>query len=375
MIPFWNEYVNSDININTKSKEIQDFYKSFKNDFNNDIYHIEYKDKLVSYITYMIHDISREYEHNYEMLFHTLSKICTIYDGMLDIENTCKSKLLDNIPINNLFELCNDVNNTIPSFFVDFAYALQDKINEISGTNLFNRANSLNKFNNNKHNYGEILNLFNKVISSLSEKINIQNELNKITIPATKRHISGWYADKEKLEELIYTMIFKLCENEIRFLKKEKRLPIKIHDYIFGIVTNDLKSLLNDIIKPVIDSLSPNKITKEDCKKIIYVYKHIDVISHYGFLKIGETSKTAKNRILKQNEADNVRCEILFTVPAIKKNGVLIKDKDIHNLLEKKGYEREPKHNIDGKKTNAKSEWFKIELDDLIKIINDYINN
>jgi len=80
-------------------------------------------------------------------------------------------------------------------------------------------------------------------------------------------------------------------------------------------------------------------------QKIIYVYSHLDVTSHAGWLKVGETTQTAEGRVRTQNEADNVRAQILWTTTALRNNGETFSDKDIHRLLETKGIEREKKHN------------------------------
>jgi len=106
-------------------------------------------------------------------------------------------------------------------------------------------------------------------------------------------------------------------------------------------------------------------------QKIIYIYKHFDVASHKGWLKVGETTRDAGSRVRIQNEADNVKAEILWEIEAIRNNGRTFSDKDIHRLLDTKGIEREKKHNT---KTNRDSEWFKIDLDSLKKYVEDYKN-
>ena len=106
-------------------------------------------------------------------------------------------------------------------------------------------------------------------------------------------------------------------------------------------------------------------------QKIIYIYQHLDVESHIGWLKVGETTRDAEGRVRAQNEADNVKAKILWTTEAVRNNGNSFSDKDIHRLLETKGVEREKKHNTE---TNRDSEWFKIELKTLKKHISDYKN-
>jgi len=104
-------------------------------------------------------------------------------------------------------------------------------------------------------------------------------------------------------------------------------------------------------------------------QKVIYIYQHIDVTSHIGWLKVGETTKETNDRIRSQNEADNVEVKILWETEAIRNNGKTFSDKDIHRLLETKGIEREKKKNTN---SDRYSEWFKIELELLKQYIQDY---
>jgi len=106
-------------------------------------------------------------------------------------------------------------------------------------------------------------------------------------------------------------------------------------------------------------------------QKVIYIYQHIDVASHEGWFKVGETIRNAEGRVQAQNEADNVRAEILWTTEAIRNDGKTFSDKDIHRLLETKGVEREKKHNTN---TSRDSEWFKIDIEKLKQYISDYKN-
>ena len=103
---------------------------------------------------------------------------------------------------------------------------------------------------------------------------------------------------------------------------------------------------------------------------VIYVYRHIDVASHEGFLKIGQKTGLESRREAQQNEADNVQIEELFKVPAIDINGNTFTDHELHKALERKGYERERKQNT---KSGRMSEWFKISLDDAKAVIYDRI--
>lgn len=109
--------------------------------------------------------------------------------------------------------------------------------------------------------------------------------------------------------------------------------------------------------------------------KVIYVYKHLDVMSHKGWLKVGETKKSritgdgTNMRILEQNTAANVAYEVLYTTDAVRNNGTPFSDKDIHELLVAKDIEREQTINPETKK---ESEWFKTDLQTIIDTINEY---
>lgn len=106
---------------------------------------------------------------------------------------------------------------------------------------------------------------------------------------------------------------------------------------------------------------------------MIYVYKHIDVKSHHGFLKIGETTNSVQYRVKIQNEADNVRYSILRTFPAVKHNGKEFRDIELHHFLTKNGIEREPIYDNYGNPTGRYSEWFKINLITLLKLVNIFL--
>lgn len=105
-------------------------------------------------------------------------------------------------------------------------------------------------------------------------------------------------------------------------------------------------------------------------QKIIYVYKHPDSYRpHIGWLKIGDQTGLDSTRIDDQNEADNIETETLFQVPAIDIYGKTFRDYDIHKALEFMGIPREKKVN----NSNRKSEWFKVDLETVKKVIDDRI--
>lgn len=110
-------------------------------------------------------------------------------------------------------------------------------------------------------------------------------------------------------------------------------------------------------------------------KKVIYVYRHLDVKSHEGWLKVGETKASritgeGKNlRILEQNTAANVAYEVLYTTDAVTNDGRPFSDFDIHRLLVERGIQRESTINPNTKK---KSEWFQTDLRTVVDLIEEH---
>lgn len=110
--------------------------------------------------------------------------------------------------------------------------------------------------------------------------------------------------------------------------------------------------------------------TKPIKQKVIYVYNHPNYPKHNGWLKIGDQTGLDSTRIDDQNEADNVETNTLFQVPAVDVYGNTFRDYDIHRELEIRGFQREPKVN----NSRRKSEWFKVDLETVKRIINDRIH-
>lgn len=105
-------------------------------------------------------------------------------------------------------------------------------------------------------------------------------------------------------------------------------------------------------------------------QKVIYVYKHPDDYRpHVGWLKIGDQTGLDSTRIEDQNDADNIATETLFQIPAKDIYGKTFRDYDIHKALEFMGIPREKKVNNE----NRKSEWFKVDLETVKKVIDDRI--
>ena len=90
----------------------------------------------------------------------------------------------------------------------------------------------------------------------------------------------------------------------------------------------------------------------------IYAYELIGVESHKGYLKIGYTTRTAAERIKEQLHTARITPKIILEESAMTCNGTCFTDKDIHKILERKGFRRlHPEDKTD--------EWFKCEEKDI----------
>ena len=94
----------------------------------------------------------------------------------------------------------------------------------------------------------------------------------------------------------------------------------------------------------------------------IYAYKLIGVDSHKGYLKVGYTDRTAKERIDEQLHTSKVNYEIVLVESAMSNDGSCFTDKDVHRLLERKGCKRlNPLDKTD--------EWFRCSVVDIMAAI------
>ena len=90
----------------------------------------------------------------------------------------------------------------------------------------------------------------------------------------------------------------------------------------------------------------------------IYAYRLPGVDSHKGYLKVGYTDRTAKERIEEQLHTSKVAYEIVHVESAMTNDGSCFTDKDVHRLLERKGCPRlNPMDKTD--------EWFRCTVGDV----------
>ena len=70
----------------------------------------------------------------------------------------------------------------------------------------------------------------------------------------------------------------------------------------------------------------------------IYVYRFPDV--HRGYIKIGYTERDVHTRIKEQLGASHVPYELLYTESAMREDGSVFMDHDVHAILERKGFKK-----------------------------------
>lgn len=94
----------------------------------------------------------------------------------------------------------------------------------------------------------------------------------------------------------------------------------------------------------------------------IYAYRLVGVETHRGYLKVGYTTRTAKERIEEQLHTSKVNYEIVLVESAMSNDGSCFTDKDVHRILERKGYHRlHPQDKTD--------EWFRCSASDVLAAI------
>ena len=86
---------------------------------------------------------------------------------------------------------------------------------------------------------------------------------------------------------------------------------------------------------------------RPEANPTIYAYELTDVASHIGLLKVGYTSRTSQNRIAEQLKTSRVAYKIIFEESAMRNDGSVLTDHEVHRYLRKQGV------------SNREGEWFK----------------
>lgn len=76
---------------------------------------------------------------------------------------------------------------------------------------------------------------------------------------------------------------------------------------------------------------------RPEANPTIYAYELTDVASHTGLLKVGYTSRTSQNRIAEQLKTSRVAYKIVFEESAMRNDGSVFTDLEVHRYLRKQG--------------------------------------
>lgn len=97
---------------------------------------------------------------------------------------------------------------------------------------------------------------------------------------------------------------------------------------------------------------------KTESHPTIYAYEFIGVTSHNGYIKIGYTVRDVETRVKEQTHTAAVPYRILGQWPAMRNDGSVFTDHDVHKVLKSKG-KKQLKHGED------RNEWYKCSLSDV----------
>lgn len=105
--------------------------------------------------------------------------------------------------------------------------------------------------------------------------------------------------------------------------------------------------------------MTHNDLFPEPQEPKIYAYFLPEVKSHEGFIKIGYTTRSPEIRIREQTKILGVKPVTLLTFSAIRNDGTVFSDKDVHAVLEHNGFIRHPEGH----------EWFRCSRNDVIRAV------
>ena len=79
---------------------------------------------------------------------------------------------------------------------------------------------------------------------------------------------------------------------------------------------------------------------RPDIRPIIYAYELVGVESHKGYIKVGETTRSAAERIREQTHTVAVKFRVLDTWSALRGDGTVFRDHDVRAVLLKRGFQQ-----------------------------------
>lgn len=96
----------------------------------------------------------------------------------------------------------------------------------------------------------------------------------------------------------------------------------------------------------------------EDSPKI-YAFIYPDVPSHKGYIKIGYTTRSVRKRVREITCTSGIKYRIILTDSAMRPDGSVFRDSDIHAVLKHNGFTQHPQGR----------EWFRCTLDDVKRAV------
>lgn len=97
---------------------------------------------------------------------------------------------------------------------------------------------------------------------------------------------------------------------------------------------------------------------RPDTSPKIYAYEHIGVASQIGYIKVGYTVRDVEDRIYEIEHTGRVPYRILAYWNAMRNDGTVFTDHDVHAVLKRKGHSQL-------KEGEDRNEWFRCSLNDV----------
>jgi hypothetical protein len=96
---------------------------------------------------------------------------------------------------------------------------------------------------------------------------------------------------------------------------------------------------------------------RPDARPVIYAYELPSSPDHAGWLKIGYTTREAKKRVGEQLITGAIKFRIVVEEPAMRDDGSVFNDRDVHRLLRKRKF------------LNPEGEWFVCGVEDALAAV------
>ena len=97
---------------------------------------------------------------------------------------------------------------------------------------------------------------------------------------------------------------------------------------------------------------------RSEVHPIIYVYDLPQVTTHKGYVKVGYTAREVETRIHEQTHTIGLDANILYTESAMRSDGSVFTDNDVHRILRRKGFRRL-------NEGNDRNEWYNCTVADV----------